>query len=198
MSSVSVTMLGHIPRCANSYQIWSTLLQVFAGSSKARLLQLRVQLQMMKKGSLSISDFVMKIRNIADNLAAADQIVSDDELLLYLLGGLDSDYNSIVAMLTSRPDFVSLAEAQFILQCHETRLEQQNADLTTDLHQASANLSENRNYGGRGGRGNTSNRSRARGNRRRGGRGNRPICQICNRSDHLASACWFRFDQQYQ
>lgn len=77
---------------------------MFARNSKARLLQLRTQLQSMRKGNFSISDYIMKIRVIMENnLAAIGLIVSDDDLLMCLLGGLDSEYNVAVAMLTARP-----------------------------------------------------------------------------------------------
>ena len=67
--------------------------------------------------------------------------------------------------------------------------------MALDLSRASVNVAENRSrghgnqhHGGRGGRG----------NRGGGGRGNRPVCQISTRTRHLASSCWFRFDQDCQ
>lgn len=62
------------------------------------------------------------------NYAHQGQVVSDDKLLLYALGGLDDvEFNSVVAILTTMLDLVSLYEAQFLLQCHKTCLYKQNS-----------------------------------------------------------------------
>ena len=53
---------------------------------------------------------------------AAGQNVSDDELILYTLSGLEA----VVVNLTSR-DLVTLQEFQYLLQTHEMRLEQLSA-----------------------------------------------------------------------
>ena len=68
---------------------------------------------------MTIHDYFLKIRGIADTLASTGQIISDDELLLYVLGGLRSEYDPVVINLTSRQDSMSLQEAQFLLQSHE-------------------------------------------------------------------------------
>ena len=48
-----------------------------------------------------------------------------------------------------------------------------------------------------GNRGNYNNRGNGRG-RGRGGRGHfRPVCQICGKTGHLASTCYFRFDHNF-
>ena len=94
---------------------------------------------MLKKGSLTIYDYFLKMRDIADTIASTGQSISDDELLLYVLGGLGSEYDPVVVNLTSRQDLVSLQEAQFLLQSHEIRLDQLQTSMTLDLTNASAN-----------------------------------------------------------
>ena len=51
---------------------------------------------------MTIHDYFLKMRNIADTLASTGQLISDDELLLYVLGGLRSEYDPVVVNLTSR------------------------------------------------------------------------------------------------
>ena len=57
---------------------------------------------------MTIHDYFLKIRGIADTLASTRQIISDDELLLYMLSGLGSEYDPVVVNLTSRHDYVSI------------------------------------------------------------------------------------------
>ena len=163
---------------------------------------------MLKKGSMTVHDYFLKIRAIADTLLSTGQSISDDELLLYILGGLSSDYDPVVVNLTLRQDSVSLQEAQFLLQSHEMRLDQLQTSMTLDVTNASANVAYN-SYNNRGGRGFSGNRNHGgRGNsNHRGGRGGyhgrgrsnyKLTCQICKRIGHLATTCYFHFDNDYQ
>ena len=164
---------------------------------------------MLKKGSMSVYDYILKMRNIADTLASTGQLISGDELLLYILGGLGSEYDPIVINLTSKQDSVSLQEAQFLLQSHEMRLEQLQVSMIVNLASASANVAYNNNnsnfssgrgsQGGRGqgGRGNT-NFHGGRSSHGRGRSGYKPMCYIYKKTGHTIAVCYFRFDNDYQ
>ena len=123
LSSISESILGHVIHCTSSAQIWLTLQQFFTTTSKAWVLQLRFQLQSTKKVGLSIQDNILKIRGIGDSLNSTGLILYDEELLLYILGGLKSEYDPVVINLTSRHESVSLQEAQYMLQSQEIRIE---------------------------------------------------------------------------
>ncbi|XP_031266567.1 uncharacterized protein LOC116124957 [Pistacia vera] len=95
----------------------------FLTDSKARVLHLRNQLQTTRKDNSSINDYMLKMKEIAGFLTTSGVTVSDEELLLYILDGLGSEYDAMVATLTSRSSKVFLQEAQFLLHKHEMRLE---------------------------------------------------------------------------
>ncbi|PON91412.1 Zinc finger, CCHC-type, partial [Trema orientale] len=200
LSSISEAMIGHVVRCATSHEIWSTLERLFATKSKARSLQLRLLLQNIKKGSSSIDEYILKMRGLADSLLAAGQPISDEELILYILGGLGSDYEAVVVNLTSRQDSISLQEVQFLLQNQEMRLEHLLSTTSVDLSSPSAHLTS-ANFKKNGcpsqyPRGPTNYRGRGRG--MRGGRGNKPVCQVCGKAGHIALKCYHRFDLSFQ
>ena len=79
------------------------------------------------------------MRGIADSLNSIGLIISYEELLLYILGGLSSKYDPVVVNLNSRHEYISLQEAQYMLQSQELRIEQQNAALSLESH-ATANV----------------------------------------------------------
>ena len=54
----------------------------------------------------------------ANALITAGQQISDDELILYILGGLGPEFDSVVVNVTSR-DSITLEEVQLMLQTHE-------------------------------------------------------------------------------
>lgn len=64
---------------------------------------------------MSIQDYILRMRGIADFLNSAGLIISDDELLLYILRGLSREYDPIVINLTSRQESIFLQEAQYML-----------------------------------------------------------------------------------
>ena len=119
LSSIYETMMGHVIHCTSSSQIWITLQQLFTTTSKARVLQLCFQLQSTKKGDMSIQDYILRMRGIANSLNSTGLLLTDDEFLLYILGGLSSKYDPVVVNLTFRLESLSLQEAQYMLQSQE-------------------------------------------------------------------------------
>ncbi|KAK6154372.1 hypothetical protein DH2020_008620 [Rehmannia glutinosa] len=84
LSSISESMLGHITRCTTSAKIWSVLANLFQNQSRSRIMHLRLLLQTTKKADSSIDDYLLKMQGIADQLQAAGQNISDDDLILYV------------------------------------------------------------------------------------------------------------------
>ena len=81
-------------------------------------------LQSLKKGALSISDYVLKMRNIANMLSTLGKPIPDEDLILYILGRLGLEFEKIVVNITSRSETISLQEIHYFLQSHEVHLEQ--------------------------------------------------------------------------
>ena len=81
-------MLGHVVHCKTFVEIWNIFDQLFSTRSKARILELRFSLQTTQKGADSVEEYILKMKVIAHDLKAADQHISEDELILYILGGL--------------------------------------------------------------------------------------------------------------
>ena len=143
---MSESMLGHVNHCVYSYEIWSILEKLFHTQSKARLLQLRFMLQCTNKGSLSIEEYILKMQGIDNNLSAAGQAISDEVLILYILGGIGSEYESVVVNLTSRSEPLTLQDVQFMLQTHDMRIEQQLSSLNLNSSSISSSTSPSAHY----------------------------------------------------
>ncbi|KAL5840728.1 hypothetical protein ACOSQ3_013407 [Xanthoceras sorbifolium] len=130
----------------------------------AKILNLRQQLQTIKKGSYSVSDFVLKIKNIGDALSVAGEEVSKRDLLLSLMHGVGHEYDAVVVLISSQQTTMSLEEAQFLLLMHEQRIEELNS---SNSFAPTANFASNNARDQRGNSGFNRNSSRDRG---RGGR----------------------------
>ena len=199
-------MLGHVVQCQSSAELWMIMEKLFSTKSKARVLQLRLLLQTTKKGGGSFEDYILKMKDKATSLIAAGQQISDDELVLYILGGLGLEYESVVVNLTSRYS-LTLQEVQYVLQTHEVRLEHLNATAMVEISDSSAHLIKKQpqffpqseyhyNLRGRNNRG-----GRGRGIGRCSfsfGNSNKLLCQICGKSGRTAVKYYHRFDLSYQ
>ena len=128
-------MYGHVVHCQTSVEVWSILEKLFVSNLKARTLQLHFMLQSLKKCALSINDYVLKMRNIADMLFASGKPVPDEDLILYILGGLGPEFETIVVNITSKFEAISLQEVHYLVQSHEIRLKQLSAALLLIFHQ---------------------------------------------------------------
>ena len=124
LASIFEAMYGHVIHCQTSAEVWSVLEIFFVLDSKKRTLQLRFMLQSLKKGALSISDYVLKMRNIANMLSTLGKPIPDEDLILYILGRLGPEFGKIVVNITSRSETISLQEIHYFLQSHEVHLEQ--------------------------------------------------------------------------
>ena len=82
---------------------------------------------------------VLKMKILAKSLIAAGQHITDDKLVLYILGGLGSEYDSVIVNLTSK-EFVTLQEAQYMLQTHEMRLESLHSSIAIDISHSAAHF----------------------------------------------------------
>uniref|UniRef100_A0A803PTR4 Retrovirus-related Pol polyprotein from transposon TNT 1-94-like beta-barrel domain-containing protein n=1 Tax=Cannabis sativa TaxID=3483 RepID=A0A803PTR4_CANSA len=109
--------------------------QRFSSQSKARLLQLKSQFFTLRKGSLSISDYVNKMQSITDSLAIAGSPIPNQDFILQLLNGFGLEFDSVVLGITVRSDSLTPEEVQALLLSHESCLEHHNSvtDLTMKL-----------------------------------------------------------------
>ncbi|KAG6763454.1 hypothetical protein POTOM_030871 [Populus tomentosa] len=181
-------------------------------------MQLRLKLQSTKKGSLPMIDYIMKVKGVADSLAAIGEPVSEQDQIMNLLGGLSSDYNAVVTAINIRDDKISVEAIHNMLLAFENQLEQQSlADQISAMAVHYASSSNNRGGGKRynGSRGHSyisftlnANNYNYRSHGRRGrythnGRHNsiyskKPQCQLCGKFGHTVHVCYHRFDISYQ
>jgi len=63
-----------------------------------------------QKGSSTIADYFNKMKSLADDMVAADKRLEDEEIITYVLAGLDMDFNPIVSVVATCMESLSLGE----------------------------------------------------------------------------------------
>jgi hypothetical protein len=127
--SLSEAILPTVYGLNTSQQVWSTLAHQFASESKARVSQLKRQLQSLAQGSKSCAAYLRSAKAIADQLAAIQKPVDNEDLISYIISGLNPMFNTFVTVftVTTRDKNPSFAEFQDELLNHEVILNQQQS-----------------------------------------------------------------------
>jgi hypothetical protein len=95
----------------------------------------RIALATTRKGNMTLLQYFTKMKSLADEMASAKNI--DEELVSYILAGLDEEYILVVSALVGRVESVTVAEATSQLLSFNARM-----DLLHGDHQASANAAD--------------------------------------------------------
>ena len=89
-------------------------------------MQLQFEFQTTQKRSLSMMEYILKLKMITDNPAVIGEPISERDQELQFLSGLGVEYNPIVASITAREYDLPLQSVHSILLTHEQRLHVQN------------------------------------------------------------------------
>jgi hypothetical protein len=63
---------------------------MFSSQNRARALNTHLALATTKKGNSTIAEFVGKMKALGDQMVAAGRLLEEEELVEYILTGLDS------------------------------------------------------------------------------------------------------------
>lgn len=81
------------------------------------------QSQRIKKENMIIKEHLCKIKTLWDLLESSRHIVTENGHILTILNGLDSDYEAVVAIISSKETPSTLQHVNSILLAHKDRIE---------------------------------------------------------------------------
>jgi hypothetical protein len=79
-------------------------------TSRHEFVNTRMALATTQKRNMSISEYIAKIKPFVDEMAPAGKAREDEELVSYILAGLDFDYNLIVSAIVTHMEPISVGE----------------------------------------------------------------------------------------
>ncbi|XP_026410780.1 uncharacterized protein LOC113306004 [Papaver somniferum] len=106
----------------------------------ARKYMLRNQLHNVKKGNLTILVFLHNVKTIADSLEAIGEKVSDSDLVIYVLNGLDREFDTYIVVAQNKETSFTFAEIKPRLLNHKQWLieQQHDSSITYDAQHPTA------------------------------------------------------------
>ncbi|KAK2987221.1 hypothetical protein RJ640_022253 [Escallonia rubra] len=137
------TIQPHISTVSSSQEAWERLLVLFANKSRSRVMSLKERLFHNPRGTRSIPEYLQHMRAIADDLALIDNPLSEDDLVLYTIGGLGPEFKEIAAAIRARDTSISFDELYDKLGDYELHLKKE--DPIPSLSIATANYTHRSN-----------------------------------------------------
>lgn len=118
-ATISESILPYVIHLEQANDVWVALERKFTSVSRLNILQLKNQLQCIKKSSLTMHDYLKNIKSISDTLATVVTPVDDEDLILFTLGGLPAKYNPFKMAVSTRDQSITMAELQELLCIEE-------------------------------------------------------------------------------
>lgn len=100
--SLTPAFLKHLVGKNIATEYWNVLKKAFANGSSARLKQLRWQLQTIRKGMRSMENYINYCRDLINHLIAVGDTISEKEQIMYVIGDLDANYNSLIITVSDK------------------------------------------------------------------------------------------------
>ncbi|KAK1631350.1 hypothetical protein QYE76_005665 [Lolium multiflorum] len=123
LTTLSREISTQVVNNTTSATLWAAIQGMFTSQTRTRTVNTRIALANLQKGNMTIAEFFGKIRTLADEMAATGKKLDEEDIVSYVLAGLDSDYNSIVSAMCYRVEPVTVAELYSQLLSYETRID---------------------------------------------------------------------------
>ncbi|KAM6582397.1 hypothetical protein CsatB_009399 [Cannabis sativa] len=175
-------------------EAWDTLQEEFQGIVKVRT----VRLQKLRRDfeNLKIKDnetakyYYSRIKEIANQMGAYGEIISDKNIVQKILISCTEKYDSIVSVIKETKDLetISLTEIMDSLEAYESRRERHKESEAENTFQSKLNSRSQKPkaYGKK-----TQEKQKENNEKY-------PPCAICKRKSHLEKDCWFKGKPQCQ
>lgn len=122
-SSLAEGIMVNIVGLTTSSSIWKALETNFASQSRAKVMQYKLQLQTLRKNSLSMSEYLSKVKACCDLLNSVGYNVSEGDQILHILNGLGSEYDPVVVIVSGKAESWTIMDVHSLLLSFENRLE---------------------------------------------------------------------------
>ena len=139
LASTTTTITPFISTAKTSQEAWHKLHTMYASKSRTRALQLKEELTLIKRENKTVQEYLHVVKLLADEIALIDHPISADDLTLYILNGLGSDFHEIAAPIRAREKSLTFEELHDLFVSHEAYL--RRLETATQHLVATANFS---------------------------------------------------------
>ncbi|GJX76874.1 hybrid signal transduction histidine kinase M [Tanacetum coccineum] len=121
----------------NAKALCDHLKELFHDNKDARAINLDNELRSIKIGKMTVNEYCTKIRSMADRLINLGCVVSDKNLVIYTINGLDSRFATLVEIIRNRETFPSFENVRTMLLLKESSFNNDSGS-STDFSSSSS------------------------------------------------------------
>lgn len=104
LNNLSRDVLVHVTSIRKAHELWTVVVSMFLSQSLSRVNNIRIALSNAQKGTQSVGAYFAHMRSLADELATAGRPLHGDEVISYIIVGLDMEYQPLCRPLTPTPN----------------------------------------------------------------------------------------------
>ncbi|XP_024984096.1 uncharacterized protein LOC112520023 [Cynara cardunculus var. scolymus] len=123
LGSCSEQIQHVITSAKTSCQAFEQLFASYASNSRSRIISLKSRLANNPQGSRPIAEYLHEMKTLADDLALAQSPISDEDLVVHILGQLGDDFAYVSAALKMRETTIKFLDLFDKLVDHERSLQ---------------------------------------------------------------------------
>jgi hypothetical protein len=171
-STLSSPVLAMVVGLSTSQEVWNKLEERFTCTARANVLNLKLELQSIKKGNETVSSYLQRIKTVRDKISAVGVQSDHEELLHVILKGLPKKYAPFASAIRTKDGVLSLEKLSMLLQTEEQSMQEltnpfSNSALAMFVtpNKPSNGYNGNQSYNNNRGRGGRNSFSRGRGGR---------------------------------
>jgi hypothetical protein len=96
LSSVTRDVLQQVSTCKTA-AAWNTIERSFGSLTRMRAVNTRLALATTQKGNMSMTEYMNKLCALGDEMVSAGKPLYDEDMVSYILVGLDIEFNLVVS-----------------------------------------------------------------------------------------------------
>ncbi|GKD76194.1 hybrid signal transduction histidine kinase M [Tanacetum coccineum] len=120
-----VTTLG------NAKALWDHLKDLFHDNKDAQAINLDNELRSIKIGKMTVNEYCTKIKSMANRLKNLDYQISEKNLVIYAVNGLDSHFATLVEIIRHREPLPTFETVRNMILLKESSFDDQDEASTT-------------------------------------------------------------------
>ncbi|KAM1859212.1 hypothetical protein ACFX13_011546 [Malus domestica] len=133
LATLSDEAIEYVLGCVTACEAWSNLVDRFASVSKSRVNHLKTELHTIQKGGDSIDRYLLRLKNIREQLTAAGELIYDNDVIIAGLAGLPKEFAIIRTVILARESSISLKEFRALLLGAKKEIEGESSGVSNSL-----------------------------------------------------------------
>jgi hypothetical protein len=150
LTSVSKETLVRTAAPKSTAEAWKILEDQLATQTRAHAVNTRMALATTRKGSLSVAKYLAKMQALDNDMAMAGKPLNDEDLVQYILAGLDEDFDSVVNSVLAHPQAITVSELAAQMLSFQSQVDLRNGGSCSSTNFARRGRGGFRHGGGRG------------------------------------------------